>query len=640
MELHNGKKPSRPPNGLITDTLWNIINACWADTPTDRPTMEKVWKYIKHLLILESARTEMISKSTDNTCPTEVPVITHHICGALHALEHVRVNADDIRLNLEQMTFSSHDYFIQTAFNNDLASNGVGLLEEIHIFLRTDPEKTTAEPTVPIQAIAHKLGLLFSPFPGSVVMADMAVSTPVFATGSDKVISFEEVKRDRMLRISDAGALSDIQLPCDFNGDVARSTSAPSDQQIKMQSTGGSIRDGSIRDGGSVYMDNEENGKSRATTGHGGEKSQQTGARGNGIGRSNIEKDNNGKEKGRAAEEQEGDKDLQTETDGDDPEDPTAESPYNKTAGFIVILHLHDARNEFQQLHASGRIKSKVCSCHSALSTLTSRRPFNRIQTTFYEKENYSTLQSTFHHLRFQSDRRHKASNHYHHQFARVTIDTKDNAYFGNYDPKATAACDRTEKINNGEKALGNLTINANTKAGIGGTFGFAAEGTRNREVVKHNSRIRTEFSEGDRFSWQFAVDDNNEKEDGLELIGERLPRLEAVYHDPCRPQTNSKITLESLWSWPSRTESWSPTAFWSLPLSPPCPVLGNLYQKIEITMPSNLEKSGYSRLEMHACLPRTPGPGGMRSGKLSGTSVLWLDATCKTQYETELTPL
>jgi serine/threonine protein kinase len=54
MELHNGKKPNRPSDVFVTDTLWGIINACWADTPNDRPTMEKVRKYIKHQLILEN----------------------------------------------------------------------------------------------------------------------------------------------------------------------------------------------------------------------------------------------------------------------------------------------------------------------------------------------------------------------------------------------------------------------------------------------------------------------------------------------------------------------------------------------------------------------------------------------------------
>jgi len=54
MELHNGKKPNRPTEVFIADTLWDIINTCWADTPNDRPTMEKVCKDIKHQLILEN----------------------------------------------------------------------------------------------------------------------------------------------------------------------------------------------------------------------------------------------------------------------------------------------------------------------------------------------------------------------------------------------------------------------------------------------------------------------------------------------------------------------------------------------------------------------------------------------------------
>jgi len=54
MELHKGKKPNRPANCFITDTLWGIINTCWADIPNDRPTMGTVWKYIRHQLILEN----------------------------------------------------------------------------------------------------------------------------------------------------------------------------------------------------------------------------------------------------------------------------------------------------------------------------------------------------------------------------------------------------------------------------------------------------------------------------------------------------------------------------------------------------------------------------------------------------------
>jgi serine/threonine protein kinase len=54
LELQNGNKPNRPTAGFITDTHWNIINACWADIPSERPSMEKVWKSIKHQLILEN----------------------------------------------------------------------------------------------------------------------------------------------------------------------------------------------------------------------------------------------------------------------------------------------------------------------------------------------------------------------------------------------------------------------------------------------------------------------------------------------------------------------------------------------------------------------------------------------------------
>jgi serine/threonine protein kinase len=54
MELQNGNRPRRPNGECITDTLWDIINACWADKPNDRPAMEKVGRYIKHQLILET----------------------------------------------------------------------------------------------------------------------------------------------------------------------------------------------------------------------------------------------------------------------------------------------------------------------------------------------------------------------------------------------------------------------------------------------------------------------------------------------------------------------------------------------------------------------------------------------------------
>jgi hypothetical protein len=54
VELHQGNKPKRPTDGSVTDTLWKIINVCWADLPSDRPTMETLWRSIKHQLILES----------------------------------------------------------------------------------------------------------------------------------------------------------------------------------------------------------------------------------------------------------------------------------------------------------------------------------------------------------------------------------------------------------------------------------------------------------------------------------------------------------------------------------------------------------------------------------------------------------
>jgi len=54
LELQNGNKPNRPTSGYISDTLWEIINACWADKPTDRPNVEEVWRSIKHQLILEN----------------------------------------------------------------------------------------------------------------------------------------------------------------------------------------------------------------------------------------------------------------------------------------------------------------------------------------------------------------------------------------------------------------------------------------------------------------------------------------------------------------------------------------------------------------------------------------------------------
>jgi len=52
--LHKGNKPNRPTNDCIMDTHWNAINACWAITPGDRPTMEKVLKDIRHLQLLEN----------------------------------------------------------------------------------------------------------------------------------------------------------------------------------------------------------------------------------------------------------------------------------------------------------------------------------------------------------------------------------------------------------------------------------------------------------------------------------------------------------------------------------------------------------------------------------------------------------
>ena len=53
LELHQGKKPNRPANGFISDRLWGIINACWANMPNERPTMLTVWRWITHKLILE-----------------------------------------------------------------------------------------------------------------------------------------------------------------------------------------------------------------------------------------------------------------------------------------------------------------------------------------------------------------------------------------------------------------------------------------------------------------------------------------------------------------------------------------------------------------------------------------------------------
>ena len=57
MALHKGIKPNRPTDAFVTDTHWHAINACWAMTPRDRPTMEKVLKYIKHQQILENLPT-------------------------------------------------------------------------------------------------------------------------------------------------------------------------------------------------------------------------------------------------------------------------------------------------------------------------------------------------------------------------------------------------------------------------------------------------------------------------------------------------------------------------------------------------------------------------------------------------------
>ena len=53
LELQAGRKPNRPADGSITDRLWRFINACWADMPNDRPTMQTVSRYIRHQIILE-----------------------------------------------------------------------------------------------------------------------------------------------------------------------------------------------------------------------------------------------------------------------------------------------------------------------------------------------------------------------------------------------------------------------------------------------------------------------------------------------------------------------------------------------------------------------------------------------------------
>lgn len=42
LEAQNGKKPRRPTNPAITDTIWSRINDCWVDEPEKRPTMDQV----------------------------------------------------------------------------------------------------------------------------------------------------------------------------------------------------------------------------------------------------------------------------------------------------------------------------------------------------------------------------------------------------------------------------------------------------------------------------------------------------------------------------------------------------------------------------------------------------------------------
>jgi hypothetical protein len=141
-------------------------------------------------------------------------------------------------------------------FNNDLASDGVGLLEEIHIFLNTGSE--TMKPIVPIQTIAHKLGLLFLPFPRFVITTDIAFSTPVFET-ADKIISYEEVRRERMEHVFEhRSAPSEIMFPFDAYN-MSAEGSSPSGGDT-MQSA-----DGVVGNNTSINRNDKEKGMNKLT---------------------------------------------------------------------------------------------------------------------------------------------------------------------------------------------------------------------------------------------------------------------------------------------------------------------------------------------------------------------------------------
>ncbi len=44
-----GKRPKRPPDGTFTDTIWELMEACWAQDPAGRPTAAGVAKSLRYV---------------------------------------------------------------------------------------------------------------------------------------------------------------------------------------------------------------------------------------------------------------------------------------------------------------------------------------------------------------------------------------------------------------------------------------------------------------------------------------------------------------------------------------------------------------------------------------------------------------
>ncbi|KAJ7575342.1 hypothetical protein C8J56DRAFT_1032569 [Mycena floridula] len=200
-----------------------------------------------------------------------------------------------------------------------------------------------------------------------------------------------------------------------------------------------------------------------------------------------------------------------------------------------------------------------------------------------------------------------KASSAYQQYLSHITIDSQcgNDAYTMNRKPRYTPAASAEVKETTSKEIsrVGQFTAAVKSLLGVPsleftGSTSMTLKTSLASERLKKGSRI-TQRDFGGHISWLFAVDDEHEKQYGLEITEENLPsvdfRLLPDVHNPVTLPATARTEVASYWQLPFPLKSQSEA---------PHLCFQNLCLVVALQLPSNLTQS----LSYRATLQKSPG--------------------------------